>query len=258
MDCRDVQNLLHPYSDGELDLIRHLQIEHHLDDCKECVERARSLRQLRGVLTSTSLYHHAPDGLRAKLRATPEPLPTPSGRARRRRPFAMLAAMAAGILVLLGALTAGLLFSRSGAIEDRIAEHVVAGHVRSLQVAHATDVVSSDRHTVKPWFQGKLPFTFNLPELDGSQYRLLGGKLVYLHHEPAAQLLFEIRKHPISVFLVEEQKGLAAQRAAVQATSERGFSVETWRKGGLRYVAISDTNPADVHELGEMLRGAGR
>ena len=253
MDCRDVQNLLHPYSDGELDLIRHLQIEHHLDDCKECVERARSLRQLRGVLTSTSLYHHAPDGLRAKLRATPEPLPTPSGRARRRRPFAMLAAMAAGILVLLGAMTAGLLFSRSGAIEDRIAEHVVAGHVRSLQVAHATDVVSSDRHTVKPWFLGKVDFSPRVPDLSPQGYPLSGGRLDYLTDRPVVALVYHRRDHLINVFT---WPAMDDQDRPVHSLHRQGFLIRTWQHSGMIYWAISDLNDQELDEFVSLFQNA--
>jgi len=246
MDCRDVQNLLHPYSDGELDLIRHLQIEHHLDDCKECVERARSLRQLRGVLTSTSLYHHAPDGLRAKLRATPEPLPTPSGRARRRRPFAMLAAMAAGIFVLLGAMTAGILFSRPGAIEDRIAAQVVAGHVRSLQVAHATDVVSSDRHTVKPWFLGKVDFSPRVPDLSPHGYPLSGGRLDYLTDRPVVALVYHRRDHLINVFT---WPAMDDQDRPVHSLHRQGFLIRTWQHSGMIYWAISDLNDQELDKF---------
>jgi anti-sigma factor RsiW len=246
MDCRDVQNLLHPYSDGELDLIRHLQIENHLDDCKECAERARSLRQLRGVLASTSLYHHAPDGLRAKLRATAEPLPTPSGRTGQRRPSAMLAAMAAGIFVLLGAVTAGFLFSRPGTIDDRFAERVVAGHVRSLQVAHATDVVSSDRHTVKPWFLGKVDFSPRVPDLSPQGYTLSGGRLDYLIDRPVAALVYHRRAHLINVFTWPAPDD---GEQPVRSLHRQGFQIRSWQHSGMVYWAISDLNDVELDEF---------
>ena len=246
MDCRDVQNLLHPYSDGELDLIRHLQIEHHLDDCKECAERARSLRQLHGVLASGSLYHRSPDGLRAKLRATPERLPTPSSRAGRQRPSAMLAAMAAGILVLLGAMTAGLLFSKSGAIEDRIAEQVVAGHVRSLQVTHATDVVSSDRHTVKPWFLDKVDFSPRVPDLSPQGYTLSGGRLDYLIDRPVAAIVYRRRLHVINLFTWPAGND---EEKAVRAIARQGFHIRYWERTGMAYWAISDLNDQELDEF---------
>jgi anti-sigma factor RsiW len=124
--------------------------------------------------------------------------------------------------------------------------------------ANPVDVVSTDRHTVKPWFQGKLPFTFNLPELQDSPYKLLGGKLVYFKHTPGAQLLFELRKHQLSVFIVQDQQGVIPLGPAVSETSNRGFTVETWSQAGLRYVVISDTSFTDVHALSDLLRGAAK
>ena len=131
-------------------------------------------------------------------------------------------------------------------------------HVATMASANPVDVVSTDRHTVKPWFQGKIPFTFNLPELQDSPYKLLGGKLVYFKHNPGAQLLFELHKHQLSVFIVQDSPNGIPFEASVASTSEKGFSVESWSQAGLRYVVISDAVPADVHGLGELLRGAGR
>jgi anti-sigma factor RsiW len=115
------------------------------------------------------------------------------------------------------------------------------------------DVVSSDRHTVKPWFQGKLPFTFNLPELQGSNYTLLGGRLVYFRGKAGAQLIYELRKHEFSVFILPDggSSGLSENR-------DNGFSVESWGAADLRYVILSDAGAADVHALGDMVRGAQR
>jgi anti-sigma factor RsiW len=109
---------------------------------------------------------------------------------------------------------------------------------------------------VKPWFQGKLPFTFNLPELANSQYKLLGGKLVYFRDQPTAQLLFELRKHEISVFIAQEPKRVFSSGAS--DSRENGFSIESWAQDGLRYVIVSDTNQNDVRALGELLQSAAK
>jgi len=257
MRCALDRETLNAYADQSLAREELTAVEAHLRGCADCAAEALALVQMKRATRAAA----AGFALKPEFRMRPEfRLQMERSLETARRPMwrrAWLPVLAvAGMALLLIAVSASVLMQHGG--RDEVIAESLDLHVAALASSNPVDVVSTDRHTVKPWFQGKLPFTFNLPELDGSQYRLLGGKLVYLHHEPAAQLLFEIRKHPISVFLVEEQKGLAAQRAAVQATSERGFSVETWRKGGLRYVAISDTNPADVHELGEMLRGAGR
>jgi anti-sigma factor RsiW len=131
-------------------------------------------------------------------------------------------------------------------------------HIATLASANPVDVISTDRHTVKPWFQGKLPFTFNLPELQNSPYKLVGGKLMYFKHSPGAQLLFELRKHLISVVILQDQPGLIPLHATGAVTSEKGFSIETWSDAGLRYFVISDTSPADIHALSELLKAASR
>ncbi|HEY7353791.1 MAG TPA: anti-sigma factor, partial [Terriglobales bacterium] len=108
-------------------------------------------------------------------------------------------------------------------------------------------------HTVKPWFQGKLPFTFNLPELAGSEFRLIGGRMAYIEQNPAAQLLFGIRKHQISVFIFEDSDTFA--QSFGNGTSQRlDFNVESWSQRGLRYVVVSDGSMADIEALSTLLR----
>jgi len=159
------------------------------------------------------------------------------------------------VFVLIG--VSAVMFMQLRARNLAVAE-LVDLHVSTLASANPVDVVSTDRHTVKPWFQGRLPYTFNLPELQDSNFKLLGGKLVYFHDNPGAQLLFEVRKHQISVFILQDQPDSASLPSAVTPSSFRGFSVETWNQSGLRYVVISDTNPADVRALADLLRAAGR
>jgi anti-sigma factor RsiW len=125
-------------------------------------------------------------------------------------------------------------------------------HVATLASDNPVDVVSTDRHTVKPWFQGKLPFTFNLPELQSSPFKLLGGRVAYFQHNPGAQLLFEVRSHKLSVFVFQDRPGATPPRTA----REMAFNSETWSAGGLRYVVIGDAGPADIHQLSELLRAA--
>jgi len=131
-------------------------------------------------------------------------------------------------------------------------------HVATLASANPVDVISTDRHTVKPWFQGKLPFTFNLPELQNSSFKLVGGRVMYFKHSPGAQLLFELRNHQLSVFILQDQPGMIPLAMGVTAASEMAFNVETWSESGLRYVVMGDASPSDIHQLSELLRVAGR
>jgi anti-sigma factor RsiW len=134
---------------------------------------------------------------------------------------------------------------------ERDLSHMVDLHVSTLASANPVDVLSSDRHTVKPWFQGKLPFTFNLPDLTSSPYALLGGKLIYLNHAPEAQLLFSIRQHRISVFIL---RSAISPPSGVQ--TDDGFTTESWTAGNLHCIVVSDASPADVHALADLIRNA--
>jgi anti-sigma factor RsiW len=223
---------LHPYSDGELDLVRHLQIEHHLAECAACAERQLGLRLVRDAVASAPLYHRAPDSLRRRLAGRP-----------RHRPAVAFAA-AAGIVLLAGAaLTAGFLWSRSAAGEERLLEPVVAGHVRSLQVDHLTDVASSDRHTVKPWFPGRLDFSPPVPDLSSDGYTLTGGRMDYLADRPVAALVYHRGGHVLNLFTWPA--GDDGEKP-VRSFDRQGFHVCQWRRLGMTYWVVSDLNARDL------------
>jgi anti-sigma factor RsiW len=116
------------------------------------------------------------------------------------------------------------------------------------------DVISTDRHTVKPWFQGKIPFAFDLPELRDSEFSLLGGRMTYLGQAPGAHLIYEIRKHRISVLVFQEgsRKGRWDDNSA--ATRKLSFNLETWTRGGLRYFVIGDASSGDIIQLSNLFK----
>jgi anti-sigma factor RsiW len=145
------------------------------------------------------------------------------------------------------------MWMRHSAREQVLAQFVDL-HVATTASANPVDVISTDRHTVKPWFQGKLPFTFNLPELQNSSFKLVGGRVMYFRHSPGAQLLFQIRSHQLSVFVLQDRP--EAIPLAVTSARELAFNVETWGDGGLRYVVVGDASPADIHALSELMRAA--
>jgi anti-sigma factor RsiW len=165
-----------------------------------------------------------------------------------------LAAAAAVLLLLVG--SAGL-WVRHSQHEQALTE-LADLHVATLASTNPVDVVSTDQHTVKPWFAGKLPFSFNLPELQGSPFRLVGGRLAYFEHSPGAQLLFDVRKHQLSVFIFQDHPGTIPFNAGTTTARKLAFNMETWAEGGLRYFIISDASPADVRDLSQFLRSAAR
>lgn len=248
MKCQDVLQLLHPYSDGELDLVRHVEIEQHLLGCADCTEQEKSLRSLRTAISTSSLYHRAPASLRTRIGFAAVPV------TRRRRRFPMqYAALAASILLMIGAsATIGMLLSRTGpSAEDRLAELVVAGHVRSLQADHLTDVESSDRHTVKPWFRGKLDFSPQVLDLSPQGYALTGGRLDYLDNRPVAALVYHRRQHVINLFTWTSSGN---SEKPVAALVRQGFNIRYWQRAGTTYWAVSDLNNQEFDEFVRLIQ----
>jgi anti-sigma factor RsiW len=243
MNCADVQRQLHAHSDGELDVVRHMQVEEHLTTCAACAEKENQLRSLRAAVSSPSLYYHAPAGLRARI-----DLGTPPVRYGRRRTLLQRPMIAAGFLLLIAtSATVGMLLSRAGtSAEDQLAQWVVASHVRSLQVDHLADVVSTDQHTVKPWFRGKLDFSPEVVDLSEQGYALSGGRLDYLVNRPVVALIYHRRLHTINLFtwpaVREEEK-------AVRRLARQGFHIRYWQRSGMSYWAISDLNDQELDEF---------
>lgn len=250
MICESCRDWLDAYVDESCTQEQLAGIEDHLQSCPACSADALARLQLKRATRAAATARFTPSSeFRLRIEKT----------ARKSRKSlwrtAWIPAVATAVALILFAVSAVVLM-RDRARNQAIAV-LVDLHVDTLASANPVDVVSTDRHTVKPWFQGKLPYTFNLPELQDSPFKLLGGKLVYFEHNPGAHLLFEVRKHQISVFILQDEPNPARLPTAVTPSSFRRFSVETWSEDGLRYVVISDASPADVHALADLLRSAG-
>ncbi|HET6325900.1 MAG TPA: anti-sigma factor [Planctomycetaceae bacterium] len=241
MNCQEIQHLLDPYSDGELDLVRQLEIDEHLTTCTACAQQERQLKLLRETLSSPSLYYAAPAGLRARLQGVAAPA---SLTHERPQAWMRLFSIAAGILLLMGvSATIAVIVSRATTPDGRMTDWVLASHVRSLQVNHLTDVPSSDRHTVKPWFRDKLDFSPQVPNLTADGFTLLGGRLDYLAERPVAALVYQHGKHAINVFT---WPAATSGERGVQKLSRQGFHVLHWQLAGMNYWVISDLNEEDL------------
>jgi anti-sigma factor RsiW len=129
-------------------------------------------------------------------------------------------------------------------------------HVATLASANPVDVISTDRHTVKPWFQGKIPFTFSLPELQDSGFTLVGGRVMYLGQAPGAELIYQVRKHQISVFIFQGRSVGRELGKSLQSQKELSFNIENWSQDGLRYFVIGDASSDDIRNLADLLRKA--
>jgi anti-sigma factor RsiW len=223
-------------------------MEAHLSQCAACSAQARERMIAKRALRGAAL-RYAPSAdfhlrIEKSLQRGRNPL----------RGFHWLPQFAAAAAALALIAVSVVLWTRHVRREQALAE-LVDMHVTTLASAAPVDVISTDRHTVKPWFQGKLPFTFNLPELRDSGYRLVGGKLVFEGQSPGAQLIYELRKHQISVFIVQQQ-GSALGDSGVRSDHERGFCAESWTAAGLQYTVVGDTGAGDIDQLGQLLRSA--
>ena len=248
MNCDDVRALLGPFLDDEIaDPLLCRRVADHIEACKACSKELEALSAVRRSLREAPPRFEAPAGLRAKIEAAAgmKAPPTPSKRKRKTWVLFPVGALAAALALILF-----LTDRTSGRIEDDL----VADHVRSLQADHLFDVASTDQHTVKPWFQGKLDFSPAVPQLADQGFPLVGGRLDYVNKRPAAALVYRRNKHVINVLVTKPMDG-----GASSGVEDRdGYHVLHWAAGGLDYWAISDVNPADLIEFKDsFLRAAG-
>jgi anti-sigma factor RsiW len=238
------------YLDGELSGGELTAVAAHLRACPACAVDALGRLQLKCMTQSAGRRFSPRPELRLKIEHSVSAAKRSRwlGRSLGRRPGQWLPAFAAAAALALLLISAAvwLQYSRGNQALGELADL----HVATLASSNPVDVVSTDRHTVKPWFQGKLPFSFNLPELGNSPFKLIGGRVAYFQQSPCAQLLFELRKHRISVFIFQDRAELS------RLHSKLAFSSETWTEGDLRYFVIGDATSSDIHALSDLLRSS--
>ena len=247
--------MLAAYLDGKLSPEQATAIHTHIASCPTCATEIaelaklqRSLRTARGHFTPTADFRQRMQQQFAPAQAHTKPRP------RIYQLFPLVSALAAMLLLAVGVFEYGYIqSSRSAQTFSQIADL----HVNALASTNPVDVVSTDRHTVKPWFQGKIPFSFNVPEFAGTDFTLLGGKLVYLQQQPGAQLFVAMKQHKISVLIFQDSPTLThALRLDEQIKNSNSFSIETWRSQSLRFFVIGDTDPVEIDKLAKSLKQA--
>jgi len=242
----NIRELLHAYVDGELDLANARQTERHLKDCDDCRETEKVIRELSSALTSETTAYRAPAHLRRNVRAALRR----EAKASRQTlsPWLMFATGAAFAAVILGFV---LFQTTRAARSDAIVDQVVANHVRSLLATQLVDVVSSNQHTVKPWFDGKIDFAPEVHDLSDNGFPLVGGRLDYLDGKTVAALVYQRKKHPINLFI---SPGPTNRSTSPTAATRRGYNVVSWSNNGMSYWAVSDLNQAELREFTELIR----
>jgi anti-sigma factor RsiW len=240
MSCDRWQGRIDAYVDGELPETEACELESHLRDCSACASEALARSELKRSIHLAGTAFVPDHEFRRRVQAGIAPQQT-------RRGWLWVSA-AAFICAAMLLLILGPLILRRQA-EQQLLGELTDMHVSTLASASRVDVVSSDKHTVKPWFQGKLPFTFNLPELAGSPFTLVGGKLTYIDQDPAAELLYTVRQHVLSVFILKDSPELDRAIEDVKLMHKLSFNVESWSAGGLRYFIVTDASAPDVDDL---------
>ena len=259
MDCKQATAVLAAYADRELPLDQTIELERHLEWCEACRRQYASLRTLGTALRQHVTYHQAPPDLQSRILAALPPVPARSDRGRRAfRLLGSLQSIWRGRWLTLGsalaamcaiALSAGLFLSRPSA-DDVLVEQVLSSHVRALMSNRALDVASSDQHTVKPWFSGKLDFSPAVVDLAAQGFPLQGGRLDYLDGRPVAALVYGRNQHRIGVYVWPK----AEHDKAAQQWSRQGYHLIHWDSGNMSYWAISDVTMRDLENFAQLLR----
>jgi anti-sigma factor RsiW len=241
--------LLDAYADGELDLVTSLAVEGHLGICDDCTRALANLRTLRAALSESVPYYEAPPALEDRIRAALRD----SRRAETRRGIALSgyswagAAIAAVLLITIVVSGVRSLTPQAG---DLSAREVVDDHLRSLAANHLTDVLSSNQHTVKPWFDGRLSFTPPVEDLVTQGFPLIGGRLDYLDGRPVAAVVYRRRQHVINLFIAPAEH---AADTRPQSQVRDGYNIVHWTKSGMSYWAVSSVSGSELEKFAQLV-----
>ncbi len=244
MNCGDTREMLDAWIDREVDEKTDRALSAHIEDCPSCAALRSDRENARDVLRVLAPRYAAPAGLREKvLRNMRETSKPPASVVSLRCAWSMaLAGAAAGAFAVFLALQLPL--------HDRTPELAVASHVAALASVSMVQVASNDRHTVKPWFQGKITFSPPVRDLSLQGFTLLGARLDSIGPRPAAAVVYRIRNHPIDLYV---WPGEIRDLTAVQMTLHRGFGIAHWSGNGLHFAAVSDVDPRDLERFARLL-----
>jgi len=251
MTCAETQILVHPLLDGELDVCHARDVETHVANCPLCAAQLRQYGALRHALSAPDLRLTAPLSLRRGIEAalpSRRTAPTPSRRL-------VLRGFAMGSMASAAA-AASVMFAIVGSDQDqRMFSEVISAHLRSLQAQHLTDVETSDQHTVKPWFNGKIDVAPPVVDLTAQGFTLLGGRLDYIDGAGVAAIVYRRRRHVINLFVAP---GAGAEDRGAKIEPVQRFNIRRWTEQGLNFWAVSDINAGELQEFGQKFEAALR
>jgi anti-sigma factor RsiW len=248
MNCDEAEILLHALIDGELDASHAREVEAHIATCPKCIALLKDYRAMSKTVADADMRYTAPPALRRRIEAA---LPQPQAPTRR----AVLRGFAMGSAVSAIAATGLVAIVLRNDDEQRIQSEIVSAHLRSLQAGHLTDVVSTDQHTVKPWFNGKLDVAPPVIDLTVQGFTLIGGRLDYVDARPVGAVVYRRRQHIINLFVAQTA---STQRRTARINTLQGFNCRRWSDGGLNFWAVSDLAKDELADFGERFESAMR
>ncbi|MGF6431888.1 MULTISPECIES: anti-sigma factor family protein [Bradyrhizobium] len=251
MTCEEAGVLIHALIDGELDAGHAREVEAHVEGCAHCAALMKEYQEIRQAIAESDLRYKAPLELRRKIERS---LPQPQAQAAPTR-RSVLRGFALGSAVSAMAATGLVAIVLRNDDEQRIENEVVSAHLRSLQAGHLTDVISTDQHTVKPWFNGKLDVSPPVIDLTAQGFTLIGGRLDYVNAREIGAVVYKRRQHVINLFVAQTAN---TERKAAKISTLQGFNIRRWSDRGLNYWAVSDLGADELGEFGDKFEGAMR
>ncbi|RXH55768.1 anti-sigma factor [Granulicella sibirica] len=243
---------LNSLTDSALTPDQAIEVHKHLAECPTCTSAALTQMLLKSATARAGQRYPTPTGLSERLLSTPTERPhlrtSPSSTS------AWFAWATAAAVLLVSVLVGSFQYRTTQRTQSNaLLSEVCDQHINALASTAPPQVISTDRHTVKPWFQGKIPFTFNLPEILPEGATLDGANLTYLEHRPVAQLLYSIGKHHVSVFVQEKETASHPMQAAEERS---GFHLRSFTSADLEFTAISDVDAPRLESLTASIRNA--
>jgi anti-sigma factor RsiW len=247
MTCEAWKTKLDAYLDGELPAEEMRAFDVHVHSCSSCAPDVLTRVQMKRNIQAAGKRFTPGEDFRKRMQQSIAAKPE-------RKTFGTSWVMAVALMAVFAVIGLTVSKQRQHVEANQTFSEVADMHVATLASASPFDVVSSDRHTVKPWFQGKIPFTFTLPELQNSEFSLLGGRVTYMQQTPGAHLIYAVGKHRISVFIFPESSLHEKLAAGLTADKELSFNIATWTQDGLRYFVIGDAGAADIDGLARLFK----
>ncbi len=249
MRCASSRHLLELHLDGELSAGESAEIQEHIENCASCGDRYERLEQLQSDIRKQVTRHRPPAHLQQSIQAALRKATAGEPAARPLR-WNWMAVAASVLLIVSMAGNIASLRSHDSA-RDILAQEVLSNHLRSLMGAHLLDVPSSDQHTVKPWFNGKLNFSPDVKDFASQGFRLVGGRMEYLDDRPVAALVYQRRQHFINLFM---WPGLSSPSSGYSEMKRSGYNLVSWTEGGMSCWAVSDLQTSELEQFAQLYK----